>query len=427
MNALKAKRPLGSMMRQGWVLALLFVIYAINLLDRQIMAVLQEAIKLDLGLSDTELALMTGLSFAIFYSVMGLPIAWLADRHPRTWIISISCAVWSLFTALCGQAQNFATLALARIGVGIGEAGGVAPAYALLADYFPPKQRGMAYGVMTLGIPVGVALGTALGATIAHSYGWRAAFMAAALPGLVIAVVFRLTVREPKRGQFDDDSEIASPPSTNILSTLKGFKDNAALRWLFIASALASIPSQSFMHWFPSFLQRSHGMSLEQVGHYYAPVLGLGVMCGTFLGGILADRLANTYPKAYIWVPAGALFLAIPFSLITLAIPSWSIALLSAFIPFALATAWMAPVLAALQSLTRQDERATASAFLLFLNNLIGMGLGTLFVGVFGDLFTPILGDQALRLALGLILLALPFAGWSFLKAAKHTPTPKKI
>jgi predicted MFS family arabinose efflux permease len=354
-------------------------------------------IKLDLGLSDTELGLLGGTAFALFYATLGVPIAWLADRRSRSWIITISLAIWSGFTALCGLAGNFLQLFLCRLGVGIGEAGGVAPSYSLIADYFPPEQRARALGVYSFGIPIGSAVGLAFGGVIATMFDWRVAFLFMGLAGLLLVPVFKLVVSDPARGGLDSGPMEAPPTIKGAAGTLR----RKPSFWLLaVGSALSSTAGYGISFWIPSFYIRSHGLSLAEVSFIYAALILVGGMAGTWAGAWLGDRYGPSRPFAYILIPIVALLLSVPFFLGAVVTTSVVLSIVLLFIPTALGSMGFGPILTVVQQVVAPSLRATASAIFLLINNLVGLGLGSLILGAVSDALQQGYGDESLRYAL---------------------------
>lgn len=376
------------------VLALLLLVYTFNFLDRQILGILAVPIKAEFHVSDKELGLLGGLAFALFYSGLGIPIAWLADRVSRTWIITISLALWSAFTAASGLATNFGQLFLARVGVGVGEAGGVAPAYSLLADYFPKKERARAFAVYSFGIPIGSALGLVLGAILASLIDWRTAFIAVGLAGLLIAPVFRRYVKEPERGRFD-----AAPLSerAGIMAALRTVGVKPTFWLLAFGASCASIVGYGLFFWVPSFLVRSYQLSLKEASYYFAAMIFIGGIVGIWLSGVITDWLGSRSKRAYPLVPAIAFVLALPCYIIGILSPSLSFAFVLLLVPTALGLSWLSPILTAAQHLGPANMRATISALFLFINNLIGLGAGTYIIGALSDALTLEFGQESLR------------------------------
>ena len=375
------------------VLLLLLLAYVFNFIDRQIIGILAVPIKAELGLSDRQLGLMGGVAFALFYSTLALPIAWFADRKSRIAIISASVAVWSLFTALCGLAQNFWQLFLARMGVGIGEAGGVAPSYSLIADYFPSRSRARAMAFFSLGIPLGSALGT-LRRWIASSVDWRAAFIAVGLAGLPIALLLRLFAPSPVRGASDMAPTPAAPPFAE-----------ACRRFPHPASGCSRRPaSGSILGYGLSLATRPVHAQLRPVAWrdrlVYGSLILVGGMLGTWLGGVIGDRLGPRRPGAYAAIPAVCFLLAAPAYAAALFAPSLAAVWILFLIPQILGLAWLGPVITAIQQLVPPNMRATASASFLLINNFIGIGFG---VYIFGEMSTRMAeryGDESLRFSI---------------------------
>ncbi|MDB5451098.1 MAG: major facilitator family transporter [Phenylobacterium sp.] len=378
------------------VLAILILAYTVNFLDRQILGILAGSIKKDLGLTDSQLGLMGGLAFALFYTALGIPIAWLADRSSRTWIITISLALWSAFTAACGLAGGFWQLFLCRMGVGVGEAGGVAPAYSVIADYFPKAQRARALAAYSFGIPVGSALGILFGGLIAHAIDWRAAFIVVGLAGVLLAPVFRLVVKEPVRGAHDV-APAAAPPSGGGVGVLV----RKPAFWLIsLAAAASSVCGYGVAFWLPSFFERSLGMGLVDRSLFLGAITLVGGTAGVWAGGWLGDRLGARNRAAYLLVPAAAFLLALPCFFFAIRSTSLPMAFVLFLIPQGLNLVWLGPVITAVQHLVPAAQRSTASACFLFVNNLIGLGLGTWYFGAVSDALTPRFGAESLRYAI---------------------------
>ena len=389
----------------GKVLAVLLLAYIFNFIDRQIIGILAVPIKSDLQLSDSQLGLMGGLAFALFYTGLGIPIAWLADRKSRVTIIGVSVAVWSAFTALCGLAQNFWQLFLARMGVGIGEAGGVAPSYSLVSDYFPPERRARALAIFSFGIPVGSALGIFFGGWIATHVDWRSAFIIVGLAGLPVAALVKFGLRDPVRGGFDSGAGAGdvAPPFAIVARTLAA---KPSFWLLSFGAASGSILGYGLIFWLPSFFARSFGLELGEVSLFYGSIVLIGGVAGTWLGGWLGDRVGKANPGAYALIPAICFLLAAPAYAAGLFAPSRELAWFLFLIPQMLGLAWLGPIIAAVQHIVPPNMRATASASFLFINNLIGIGFGTWFVGRMSDQMTAAYGQESLRYS---ILYALGF------------------
>ena len=383
---------------RSYALGLLMLIYVVNFVDRQVVSILAEPIKRDLHLADWQLGLMTGLAFAVLYTVLGLPIARAAERGDRPLIIAAAVAVWSGFTALSGLAQTFTHLVLARIGVGVGEAGCTPPALSLIADTVPREQRASAVSVYMLGAPVGSLLGLALGGLIADAYGWRMAFVLVGLPGLLLAALAALTLREPRRGRpVVARADDGVPSFREALAELSGKRTY----WRVVGGiTIKSFASYGAVAFTGSFFFRNFPAELAEYSAIFglksAGFLGIalgitsGVMAiiGTLLGGRLADHLARKDARAYAMIPAVGALAGLPFSLAALNADSLLVAFAFLTAPGLLGSMWLGPAYGVVQSLVRPQTRATATAVVLFVANLIGLGLGPLFVGILSDVLT---------------------------------------
>jgi len=378
------------------VIALLFLVYAFNFIDRQILGILAAPIKAELQLNDTQLGWLGGPAFAIFYTALGVPIAWLADRSNRVWIITIALGVWSAFTAVCGMISTFPQLFGARLGVGVGEAGGVAPAYSLISDYFQPKERARALAFYSFGVPIGSAAGILIGGMLASAIDWRTAFIAVGLAGLAMAPIFRFVVREPQRGRYDVQPAIGAAKVTT-LEAMRALAAKPSFWLLSLGAASSSIMGYGAFFWMPSFLARSYGLSLEQVSLYYGAILLIGGVAGVWLGGTLADRMGQTKRSRYALIPAAAFIITFPCYVLGLLSPSPLVAFFLFLPPTAFALVWLGPVITAIQHLAPARMRTTASASFLFINNLLGIGLGSLLIGALSDMLTARFGAEALR------------------------------
>jgi MFS family permease len=391
-----------------YVLAVLLIVYTFNFVDRVVLGILVAPIKAELHLTDTELGLLGGTAFALFYTSLGVPVGWLADRANRVWIMTTALALWSAFTAVCGLAQGFPGLFLARMGVGVGEAGGVAPAYALLTDYFPPHARARALGFYSLGIPLGSALGLLLGGYIATRFNWRTAFLTLGLAGLLLAPWLLASIREPRRGSYDRQPPRGTHPSPGeVARTLTG---KAAFWLLSLGAACGSIMGYGLLFWLPSFFQRSYGMTLLQASRLLGVLLLLGGVAGLLIGGYLADRFAPRSAAAYAWIPGLAFAAILPCYALGVSLPMGPVAFLCYLIAAALQLAWLGPIVTAIQHLVPASMRALASALFLFINNLLGLGLGSLLLGFASDRLAAQFGSASLRYAIlggtGLYVLA---------------------
>jgi MFS family permease len=374
------------------VLALLLLAYILNFLDRQILGILAQPIKADLHLTDTQFGAVGGLAFALLYSLLGIPLAFLADRTSRSTVVAGSLAVWSLFTALCGAATSFAQLFLYRLGVGVGEAGGVAPAAALIADYFPPERRARAMAVYYLGVPLGLAGGTLIGAYVAHAVNWRAAFAVAGVAGLLLAPFLRLVVRDLPKGA---PAAVQAP-----LTRAFGIVARTPAFWLLaFASSFSSLCGYGLALWTPSVLMRSFGLDLLSTGNFLASLLLIGGCAGVFAGGWLADRLGQGDRAWYAWLPAIAWLITVPAWGFGLLAPNLWVAWPLLLVANALNILWLAPLLTAAQHLVPRPMRSTASACFLLITNLVGLGVGPLLMGALSDALKTTYGADSLRLA----------------------------
>ncbi|MEM1113591.1 MAG: MFS transporter [Pseudomonadota bacterium] len=378
-----------------FVLAMLTVVYAFNFIDRQILVILQEPIKADMGLSDAQLGLLSGFSFAIIYVTAGIPIAYWADRGNRRNIVSLALTVWSGMTAVSGLVQNYAQLLLARIGVGLGEAGGSPPSHSMISDYYSPEQRATALSVYSTGIYIGIMFGFLFGGAIADAFGWRMAFFIVGVPGVIFAILLRLTVKEPQRGRWEQAAEAAHKPS--LRETIALLKRLRAFWYIAIGGSMTAFVSYGNGNFLPSFLIRSHGMSLTEVGIALALVSGVAGSLGTFLGGYLGDKLAHRDRRWYLWLPILGALIAYPPYLWVLITDQTMPALFMLALVQLLSTFYLGPSLAMSHALVPPAMRALTSAVLFFVLNMIGLGMGPFFVGLVSDLLSAQFGDDSLR------------------------------
>jgi MFS family permease len=372
------------------VLTLLLLAYILNFLDRQILGILAQPIKADLHLTDTEFGAVGGLAFALLYSVLGIPLAYLADKTSRSGVIALCLALWSGFTALCGTAHGYWQLFLYRLGVGIGEAGGVAPSYALIADYFPPERRARALAIFSLGVPIGLSGGTMIGAYIAHAVDWRAAFIVMGVAGIILAPILRLVVRDLPR----DRARAAQAPLASVFPMVA----RKPAFWLMaLASSASSLCGYGLALWTPSVLIRSFGLDLVSTANFLASLVFIGGCAGVFAGGWFADRLGTMDKGWYAKLPAIAWLITAPTFAAGLMAPNLWLAWPLLLIPNALNILWLGPVTTAVQHLVPQPMRATASASFLLINNLIGLGVGPLLMGRLSDALKASYGVDSLR------------------------------
>ncbi len=389
-----------------YVLGLLTLCYVANVVDRsQILASSLQSIKREFGASDFQMGMLTGLPFALFYSTMGIPIAAWADRWSRRNVLALSVAAWSGMTALCGMAVNFAMLFGARVGTAIGEAGGSPPSHSLISDYFPKLRRGTAFSIFALAVPIGTSLGAAIGGWGNQHLGWRSTFMLVGFPGILLALLVRFTVVEPPRGYADQASRKAATADVpGMLEVLRFLWARASFRHMSLATALHSVVWYAGGAFNNAFLQRSHQMTAQQAGYWISVFAAVGGV-GTFLGGFAADRLsARAHDRRwYLWVPAVATLLSVPFQFFTYLSPSLSIALPSFAVMMAMAAVFFAPSFAMTQALAALRMRSVATSVLLFVQTLIGQGIGPSVAGFISDRLASSVGTASLRYALVIV------------------------
>ena len=383
---------------------LLLTVYIFNFIDRQIVNILAEPIARDLELTDTQIGLMTGLAFALFYTVLGIPIARHADRQTtsRPRLIAVSLALWSAMTALCGLAQNFWQLLIARIGVGVGEAGCTPPAHSLISDIVPPERRSSALAFYSLGIPVGTLLGMVIGGTLNDWVGWREAFVIVGLPGVVLALVVWFVLRDPRRSDAAAGLRTQGPPpaAMPLGQAVAEVMGSRAFLLLLAAGSAAAFLAYGKTTWTTIFFQRTHDLSPGQVGLWFGLIAGVGGMLGTWAGGYLADRFGAANRRHVLSAPAIGMALAVPIAIAAYHAPSWPLALVLLFAPQVFNSLYYGPTYSAAQGLVPLRARAIAAAVLLFFQNLIGLGLGPLFFGMLSDWLQPSFGADSVRYVL---------------------------
>jgi MFS family permease len=413
-----------------YVLVVLMIAYAFNMLDRQIVTILAEPIKHDLRLADWQLGAVTGLAFALFYTVLGIPVARLADRGDRVAIIAGALVVWSGFTIACGFARSFSELLLMRIGVATGEAGCTPPAHALITEYAPKEKRASALAFYSLGIPLGSLLGLTLGGLLADSLGWRTAFALAGAPGLLLAVVVALTLKEPRRALVKRG---VPTPALSLGVAMAELRAKRSFWLVAVAGGFSSFVFYGHSAFYGSFFLRTHGEALDRLGEqsglgpigFLGVALGLlvgaGTGVGTYLGGVLADRAARKDIAGYARLPALATLFGAPAFALVMAPASIELSL-ALVLPAVLANGLtFGPAFAAVQSVVRSEVRATAAAVLLFLVNIIGLGLGPLTIGFLSDLLAQHLGAEAgLRWSMALMASMMLIAACLFGLAARR-------
>jgi MFS family permease len=416
--------PLPSRARARFVLAVLFIVYVFNFIDRQILSILIGPIQNELGVSDTAMGLLSGFTFAVFYTLAGIPIARISDRSSRSTVIAVSCGLWSLMTAATGFAQNFVQLALARIGVGVGEAGGSPPSHSLLSDYFPPERRSTALALYANGVYVGAGLAYLLGGWVVTHFDWRTAYLAIGLAGLPLALLVRAAVPELPRGlqEARAGAPPAPAPQTSFRAAVREIFSKPSFGWLVTAACFQSIAGYGILNWGAEFLARVHGLSRLEIGAWMGPIILVGGCAGVSFGGWLTDRLGARDPRWFLRLPAVIAVAALPFALLFLLLPG-HLAALTAFAPYyAISNMFVGPLWSTVQNLARPELRATASALLLFILNLVGLGLGPFVVGAANDLLAPAHGAGAIRWSLLGVVLAGGLASVLYWRGSHHLP-----
>lgn len=397
MAEVAAGKPANSLRVTLWIL---LIVYIFNFLDRQIVNILAEPIARDLGLADWQIGVMTGIAFAAFYTFLGVPIARFADRPTtnRVSLISLSLVIWSGMTAISGMAQNFVQLLLARIGVGVGEAGCTPAAHSLIADLAPPEKRASAISFYSLGIPIGGLLGMVIGGLVADAYGWRAAFFLAGIPGILMALVVWLVLRDPRMANLTKGQ--AAPAVPSIWVAFREVVSSRAFVYLMIAGTAAAFLGYGKATWTTIFFQRTHNLTPGEVGFWFGIGGGIAGVLGTWAGGWFADRYGKTNRRHVLTAPAIGMTLAIPLALAAYWVQNWWVALLLIMLPSVLNGLYLGPTYSCAQGLVPVRARAMAAAVLLFVQNLIGLGLGPLFFGILSDVIKPMAGADSVRYVL---------------------------
>jgi len=401
-----------------YVLAVLLAVYVMNFVDRQILAIVLDDVKAELGASDTAMGLLSGLAFALFYTLAGIPIARLADRGTRRSIVAAGLAVWSAMTAACGLAGNFWQLALARFGVGIGEAAGTPPSHSLISDYFPPERRATALAVYGMGIYFGVMFGFLAGGMIRDAFDWRTAFLACGVPGVPLALLVYFTVREPPRGASEQRSVADEPPRLREVARIL-FAQRAFVL-LTLAACCQAVSGYAVLTWGPAFMGRVHQLGATAIGTSFGLIAGIGGALGITVGGFLADRLARRDPRWHAWLPAAVSLLAFPFAVPFYLATETRTALASFALFYLINNMYVGSLWSLAQGLVPVRVRAVASAALLAILNLVGQGLGPLFVGRMNDALAPAYGPQAIRWSLLATAAIGACAAPLFLLCARH-------
>jgi MFS family permease len=401
-NSLDSSRTFSASYKR-WMLLLLMLAYAASFMDRVIIATIGQAIKIDLALSDVQLGLLGGMAFAFFYTVLGIPVARLAERKSRVAIISACVVTFSLMTFLCGMVQNYWQLLLCRMGVGIGEAGGTPSSHSLIADHYPVEKRASAISLFSIGVPVGAVSGALLGGWIVSNWGWRPAFMVIGLPGLLLGAVIYFTLREPARG-LSEKTVATSSHVPSLKEVLIRLRSKPAFTHIAIGCALAGFANFAINMFMPVYFVRVFEFSYAQAGLTFGLITGGASLVGTLGGGYLSDWAAKKDQRWYVWVPAAAFVVGTPFYLFAFSQDSWQLALPVMVLGAIFFYAWNGPTFSVTLNLVEPRMRASASAILLFVVNMIGQGLGPVFIGFASDRFADrafTMGQYAVQCAGG--------------------------
>jgi MFS family permease len=401
----------------NYVLGALFVVYIFNFVDRQILSILIQPIKEDLGVSDTLMGLLTGPVFVVSYTLAGLPLARGADRHSRVWLITVGIAVWSVMTAASGFTRTFAQLAWARLGVGLGEAAFTPAAHSLIADYFPPQRRATALAIFAAGASMGTIAGYLGGGYIGQYVGWHEAFLYVGAPGLVVALIFRWTVRDPVRGTFDAPRNDAGDESLRVV--FRYLASRRSFGFIVASAMLHGFSSYGAGTWVPTFLIRVHQLELSEVGIILGAFVGVASFVGQILGGRIADLLGSRDPRWYMWTPAIASVVALPFLVAFLLLPNLYWAVACYVLGGLTMNMWTGPTYAMAQGVAKPHMRAMAAAIVIFMLSLVGAALGPLIVGMLNDWLEPSLGAEAVRYSLLIVIVPHTLASIFNLMAAR--------
>jgi len=394
-----------------YVLGALLVIYTINYMDRQIISVLSPHIKADLQLNDTQLGLLKGTAFALFYSTMAIPLAMLGDRTNRVNLIACSLTLWSAMTALCGQAANFIQLFFFRMAVGIGEAGSTPPSHALLADYFAREKRSTVLAIYSLGVPFGTLAGLILGGWLATHYGWRATLAILGIPGFLVALITKLTVRELPRGSAESGGGPAARPDP-LFIVIRELWGIPSYRIMILAGSLNAFVGYALSMWMVDFYVRTQDIPLGRIGLLMAFAFGIGGGIGTFGGGMATDRFGRRDARRYFTIPGIAMTASAPLIILCVMTSSMTVSIACLFVVSGLSYASLGPLYGLVQTLSPVHNRSLAVAFYFLFQSLIGAGLGPLAVGIISDILSGIMpSDRALTYALATLCLPILVGG----------------
>ena len=401
-----------------YVLFLLTGVYTFAYIDRNLIVILQESIKEELLLTDTQLGFASGLAFSIFFLLLGLPVAHLADKYNRKKIMAIALAFWSVVTALTGRATNYIQLVIARMAVGAGETGGNPTSYSLIADYFPADKRGRAYGIYNSGVYIGILIGYLIGGYLLEHYSWRFAFYALGIPGVIFAILIYFTLKEPKR-EITPKLNNTKEEVPSIKEVFKYIFSQKVFVFLFLGVGIHTTIGVGFGNWTPSFFFRIHDMNAAQIGLWLSLVVGIGGIIGTNLGGYLVDKLGKRDKKWYILIPAFSALLGLPLTLTFVLVESKLIMLMAHILGVIIFATYVAPAYTYLQNNVPATMRGRSSAILAIALNIFGMGTGPILVGALNDLLEPIYGIYAIRWSLFFITFGKIIAFYFLWRAAK--------
>lgn len=414
------------MTSRAYLLAALTALSALNQLDRQIVSIVLEPMRRELGLSDVQLGLVSGVAFAALYTILSVPAALWAVNHNRRNLIAAAAAVWGTMTALCGAAQSFGQLFLARLGVGIGEAGGIPPSHSMISDVYPPGERATAMAIWAAGINVGIFLAFLFGGLIAQRWGWRMSFVAAGATTVLFAVVMRLTVREPPRPSESARSAVATRSREQVQESFALMWRDPALRHVCIGAIVTAMVGYGALAWIPSYLARSHHMNIATIGTYLACAVGIGGALGSWLGGRYSDVLRRRDVRWSLWLIAVLFIGSKPFSMAFYLLDSTTAALVVFIVPAALGAVFMGPSIAALHDRVPVERRPVVSAIYLLLVNFIGLGLGPLATGAMSQFVFSSFGEDSLRYALVVMQIVGIWGGLHYWLAGRHLVAPTK-
>ena len=404
-----------------YVLAVLTVMYTFNYLDRYVLTILVVPIQKELHLSDTMMGFLLGPAFAVVYTGLGIPVAYLADRYSRKTILAVSLALWSAMTAASGLARTATQLAVTRVGVGIGEAGGSAPAHSMISDYFPLERRAFAFGIFQQGVYIGQMLGLAVGGILVEWIGWRETFFAVGLPGIAVAVLLHRTVKDPVRGRFDPKPVVnESEPAPGLREVFRTLWRRPSFRALMVGGGIASFAGTGFGFWLPVLFERVHEMSRMEVGLIFGPVMAVSGSAGAILAGLLTDRLSKKDKRFLMWIPAASVFFSLPFLLGVCLWPTSFGAIICAVPSGILGGGWAPAVYAAAQTLAPPRMRTLAASLMILSITLIGMGAGPQVVGVLNDVLSSRFGEDAVRYSMSIVLATSLLGSLALLLGARH-------